>query len=67
MRKGKERGDARTHRVAHHVGACDREVIEQSPGVLHHGRRLIGLRLVKLLALTVSAVVVGDHAVAIAR
>src|SRR5262249_1782495 len=56
----------RAHRIAHHIGAGDREVIEQPAGILHHRGRLVGLRLVELRALPMPAIVIGDDAVAVA-
>ena len=39
MRERQERGDARAHRIAHHVGARDVEMIEQRAHVLRHAAR----------------------------
>src|SRR3990170_8039108 len=62
MVEDEKRGDARAHRIAHHVGVADAEVVEYAPRVLRHDRRAIKARVVELLALSMSAIVVGDDA-----
>ncbi len=59
-------GDARAHRVAHHVRLLYVQVIEQPARVLGHDRGAIGGRIVELLAGAVTAVVERDHPVAVA-
>ena len=49
------------HRVAHHVGARNAQVIEQVAGVLGHAVRAIGVGIVELLAAPMAAIVERDH------
>ena len=62
MRKREKRGDARAHRIAHHVGAGDAEMVEQAARVLGHRRRAVEARVVELLAVPMPAIVEGDDA-----
>ena len=55
-----ERGDARAHRIAHHVGALDPEAPEEIGRVAGHQVGAIVARGVELLARAVAAVVEGD-------
>ena len=63
--KRQERGDARAHRIAHHIGPGDAQMIEQAARVLGHQRRAVGRRIVELVALAMPAIVDGDDAKAI--
>ena len=60
MLEDKERSNPRAHRITHHVGALDAEMIEQTPRILGHLRRAVELRVVQLLALAVPAIVERD-------
>ena len=62
-----ERGNARAHGIAHHVGAFDSKMIEQRPHVPRHGRAVIGGGIVKLARRTMAAIVERDRAPAGAR
>jgi hypothetical protein len=55
-----ERGDPRSHRITHHIGALDSQMIEQPACVLGHGRRLVARRIIKLLAFPMPPVVERD-------
>ena len=67
MSQRQERGDARAHRIAHHVGAADAEMIEQRPHVLGHPVGVVVGRIVELGRLAVAAIVERDHPAAGAR
>ena len=62
MRQRQKRRDARAHRIAHHVGARDIEMIEQRPHVLGHHGAVIGGRIVELGRGAMAAIVERDHA-----
>ena len=51
MIEREERRDARAHRIAHHVGALDLEMIEQRAHVVRHVGAVIGGRIVQLARL----------------
>ena len=53
----KKGGDARAHRIAHHIGPRDAEMIEQPPPVLCHRRRAIRVGIVEFLALSMPPIV----------
>ena len=58
--KAEKGTDARTHRVAHYVGALDGKVVQQAARVLGHDRRGVSLHIVELFALAVAAVIDAD-------
>ena len=64
MSEREKHGDARAHRIAHHIGAVDAEMVEQAARILGHGRRAIAARIVELLASSMPAIVEGDDAAA---
>ena len=66
-RQRQERGDPRAHRIAHNVGARQRQMIEERAHVLRHDRAVIGGRLIELGRLAVPAIVERDDAASTAR
>ena len=60
MGERKERGNARAHGIAHHIGAAEIEMIEQRPHVLGHPGAMIRGRVAELARASVPAIIEGD-------
>ena len=56
-----EGGDPRAHRIAHHIGPRDAEMIEQPPPVLCHRRRTVRVGIVEFVAPSMPPIVISDH------
>src|SRR4029077_15598627 len=54
-------GDPRAHRIAHHIGPRDAEMIEQPPPVLCHRRRTVRVGIVEFAAPSMPPIVISDH------
>lgn len=62
MRECEKCRDARAHGIAEHVDPGDAEMIEQPHGIFRHFRRAVTIWLVELVAFSMPAIIVGDHA-----
>ena len=67
IRQGQESGDAGPHRIAHDIGAGQREMIEQSPHVVRHDRAVIGCRVIQFGRCAMAAIVERNHTASGAR
>ena len=59
-----EGGNARAHGIAHDVGLGDAEMVEQRDRVVGHAGRMVGRRIMGLVARAMAAIVERDHPVA---
>src|SRR6478736_3788026 len=64
--KHEKRADPRPHRIAHHIGALDLQVVEQIARIIGHDRRVVILGVVQLFAASMAAIVERDDTAAVA-
>ena len=60
MADGEERGDARTHGIAHHIRLPYVQMRQQARGIIGHGGRAIGGGVIKLFRFAVAAIIQCD-------